>query len=66
MSEDEIKVLMAKEIVEDACEATKDKAKCRAILHRILTTGEGLGELTGLDEDDRKKLKERFRELGVE
>ncbi len=68
MSEEEIKTLMAKEIVEDVCEAVGEanRAKCRAILHKILTTGEGLTELAELPEDCRKTIKEKLKEFGME
>lgn len=69
MSEDEeIKVLMSKEVVEEVCEAVGDseRPKCRAILHRILVAGEGFEALGELSEDARKIIKEKLKELGVE
>jgi len=67
MSEDEIKVLMAKEIVEDICGAVGEanRAKCRAILHRILVEGRGFEALSELPEDCRKTVKEKLKEFGV-
>ncbi len=66
--EEGIKVLMSKEIVEDVCEAVGEanKAKCRAVLHKILVEGKGFEALAELPEDCRKTVKERLRELGVE
>jgi len=66
--EEEIKVLMSKEIVEDVCEAVGEanRAKCRAVLHRILVEGRGFEALSELPEDCRKTVKEKLRELGVE
>jgi len=68
MSEDEIKVLMAKEIVEDICEAVGEanRAKCRAVLHKILVEGRGFEALSELPEGCRKTVKEKLKELGVE
>jgi hypothetical protein len=63
--EEEIKILIAKEIVEDICRVAKDKDKCRAILHRILTTGENAKELLNLSEEDRIAIKERMRDFGL-
>jgi hypothetical protein len=66
--EEEIKTLMAKEIVEDVCEAVGEanRAKCRAVLHKILVEGRGFEVLTELPEDCRKTVKEKLKELGVE
>ncbi len=66
--EEEIKVLMSKEIVEDVCEAVGEanRAKCRAVLHKILVEGIGFEALAELPEECRKTVKEKLRELGVE
>jgi len=69
VSEDEeIKVLMVREIVEDICGSVDDRerGKCRAILHRILVAGEGLEALSELSMDSRRIIKDRLRDLGVE
>ncbi|MEM1868578.1 MAG: hypothetical protein QXU90_00490 [Acidilobaceae archaeon] len=66
MSEEEIKILMAREIVEDICGSVDDldeRSKCRSILHKILVNGTGLEELTNLSEDTRIAIRERLREL---
>jgi hypothetical protein len=65
MSEDEIKALMAREIVEDVCDVLdgEEKVKCRRILHRILVAGESFESLYELSEDSRRKLRIRFEEL---
>lgn len=65
--EEEIKVLMSKEIVEDVCEAVSEanRAKCRMVLHRILVEGKGFEALAELPEDCRKTVKEKLKELGV-
>jgi hypothetical protein len=65
MSEDEIKILMAREIVEDVCEVLngEERVKCRRILHRILVAGESFESLYELSEDSRRKLRIRFEEL---
>jgi len=66
--EDEIKVLMAREIVEEICGDLDggDRIRCRTIMHRILVRGEGFEALSELPEDCRKTIKEKLRELGVE
>jgi len=67
--EEEISILMAREIVEDTCIVIEDdleRAKCRRILHRILVSGERLDHqlaLAELSEDSRRKLRLRFEEL---
>jgi hypothetical protein len=63
--EDQIAVLMAREIVEDVCEGARDRARCRSILHRVMLTGQGLSELSELSEEDRRVIRERLRELGA-
>jgi hypothetical protein len=65
MSEEEIKILMAREIVEDMCKVLdgEDGVKCRRILHRILVAGEGFESLLELSEDSRRKLRIRFEKL---
>jgi hypothetical protein len=68
MSEEEIKTLMAKEIVEDVCEAVGEanRAKCRAVLHKVLVEGKGFEALSELPEDCKKTVKEKLKEFGVE
>ena len=71
MSEEEITVLMAKEITEEICKAVgnTDRPKCRAILHRILSEGlkeEYLEKLLELPEEVRRIIREKLKELGVE
>jgi hypothetical protein len=67
--EEEISILMAREIVEDTCIVIEDdveRAKCRRILHRILVSGERLDHqlaLAELSEDSRRKLRLRLEEL---
>lgn len=64
----EIEVLMAREIVEDACGSVKDareRAKCRAVLHRILVRGEGIEALLELSEETRRAIAKRLKEMGV-
>ena len=67
--EEEINILMAREIVEDTCIVIEDdleRARCRRILHRILVSGAKLDhqlELAKLSEDSRKKLRLRLEEL---
>lgn len=64
----EIAILMAKEIVEDVCgsvEDGKERAKCRAILHRILLHGRGFEELNELSEETRRVIREKLGEMGV-
>jgi len=70
MSEEEIKILMAKEIVEEICESipNHEKPKCRMILHRILVEGakeETLKPLLELSEEARKTIKEKLKDMGV-
>jgi hypothetical protein len=67
--EEEITILMAREIVEDTCIVIEDdveRAKCRRILHKILVSGERLDHqlaLEELSESSRKKLRLRLDEL---
>lgn len=64
--EEEIKILMAREIVQDICNDVGD-ARCYSILHRILVRMEGVEELKKLPEDVRRKIVEKVKEvLGVE
>jgi hypothetical protein len=66
--EEEIAILMAREIVEDTCIVIEDdveRAKCRRILHRILS-GARLDHqlaLAELSESSRRKLRLRLEEL---
>jgi hypothetical protein len=71
MSEEEIKILMAREIVEDVCSAVGEasRPKCRMVLHKILVHGatpDNLKELMDLPDDCRAAIREKLRELGVE
>jgi hypothetical protein len=69
--EEEIAILMAREIVEDTCIVIDDdveRAKCRRILHRILLGARldhqlALKELSELSESSRRKLRLRIEEL---
>jgi hypothetical protein len=67
--EEEIAILMAREIVEDTCIVIEDdveRAKCRRILHRILVSGDRLDHqlaLSELSESSRRKLRLRLEEL---
>ncbi len=66
--EREIRILMAREIVEEVCGAVGDseRPKCRVILHRILVAGEGFDRLYELSEEARKIIKEKLeREFGI-
>jgi len=68
VSEEEIKILMAKEIVEDICSKIKDienRSKCWGILHRILVDGRGFERLLELSEDARKIIKKELMRMVV-
>lgn len=65
--EDEILILMAKEVVDDVCGAIKevsDRSKCKSILHKILVRGTGFEAIYELSEDARKIIKEKLKEFG--
>lgn len=66
--EEQIVVLMAREVVEEVCSAVGEanRPRCREVLHRILVEGAGLERLAELPEDCRRAIKEKLRELGVE
>jgi hypothetical protein len=68
LSEEEIKILMSKEIVEDICEVVGEanRAKCRRVLHKILTEGFSVEKLSELPEDCRSTIKEKLKEFGFE
>ena len=66
--EDEIKILMAREIVEDVCEEVdmKWKPKCRTILYKILVhgaTSENIKPLIELPEECKETIREKLKEL---
>jgi hypothetical protein len=66
--EEEIAILMAREIVEDTCIVIEDdveRAKCRRILHRILSVArlDHQLALAELSESSRRKLRLRLEEL---
>jgi hypothetical protein len=67
--EDEIKILMAREIVEDICEEVdvEWKPKCMTILYRILVHGatpENIKPLIELPEECKKTIREKLKEMG--
>jgi ABC-type uncharacterized transport system YnjBCD ATPase subunit len=68
VSEEEIASLMAGEIAREACEtvAADSKARCEAVLRRILFEGKGFELLNELSELDKRAVKEKLRELVVE
>jgi hypothetical protein len=67
--EEEIALLMAREMVEDTCIVIEDdveRAKCMRILHKILVSGARLDHqlaLVELSESSRRKLRLRLEEL---
>jgi hypothetical protein len=65
VSEEEIASLMAGEIAREACEtvAADSKARCEAVLRRILFEGKGFELLNELSELNEKAVKEKLREL---
>jgi ABC-type uncharacterized transport system YnjBCD ATPase subunit len=68
VSEEEIASLMAGEIAREACEtvAADSKARCEAVLRRILFEGKAFELLNELSELDKRAVKEKLRELVVE
>ncbi|MGB9854785.1 MAG: hypothetical protein ACP5LB_07370 [Candidatus Bathyarchaeia archaeon] len=68
MSEEEIACLMAGEMAKEACEAVSGdcKAKCEAVLRKILVEGKGFELLNELSEESKKAVKEKLKELVVE
>ena len=68
MSEEEIASLMAGEIAREACEtvAADSKARCEAVLRKILFEGKGFELLNELPEESKRAVKEKLRELVVE
>jgi hypothetical protein len=68
VSEEEIASLMAGEIAREACEtvAADSKARCEAVLRRILFEGKGFELLNELPEESKRAVKEKLRELVVE
>jgi hypothetical protein len=69
--EEEIKILMAREIVEEICsEVDVEKApRCRAILHKILVNGateENLKPLKELPWEAKIVIMRKLMEMGVE
>ncbi|MEM3697413.1 MAG: hypothetical protein QXZ02_03050 [Candidatus Bathyarchaeia archaeon] len=65
MSEEEIAGLMAEEMAKDACETVVGdcKARCEAVLRKILIEGRGFELLNGLSEADKGAVKEKLRQL---
>jgi hypothetical protein len=68
VSEEEIASLMAGEIAREACEtvAADSKARCEAVLRKILVEGKGFELLNELPEENKRAVKEKLRELVVE
>jgi len=65
LSEEEIAGLMAEEIARDACEmvGADCKARCEAVLRKIIVEGKGFELLNELSEADKGAVKEKLREL---
>ncbi|MEM2262142.1 MAG: hypothetical protein QXK24_06805 [Ignisphaera sp.] len=65
MSEEEIAGLMAEEMAKEACEAVEGdcKARCEAVLRKIIIEGKGFELLNGLSEADKGAVKEKLRGL---
>lgn len=65
MSEEEIAGLMAGEMAKEACEAVGGdcKARCEAVLRKILVEGRGFELLNELPEESKRAVKEKLREL---
>ncbi|MEM3881433.1 MAG: hypothetical protein QXD19_06775 [Candidatus Bathyarchaeia archaeon] len=65
MSEEEIAGLMAEEMAREACEAVVGdcKARCEAVLRKIIIEGKGFELLNELSEADKGAVKEKLREL---
>jgi DNA-binding GntR family transcriptional regulator len=68
--EDEIRILMAREIAEDVCEGVlgSERARCYSAFHRLLARGDesAVGELKLLSPVSRRAIREALRRLGVE
>lgn len=68
--EETIRVLMAREIADDVCDAVVDPAdrgRCRVILFRILTEGRGADELRSLSEESRLAIEDKLsKDFGLE
>jgi len=66
MSEEEKITLMAKELADELCKGTKAN-KCHTIIYNILKTGKINHEsLNELPPEDRERIKENLKELGIE
>ncbi|MEM2768284.1 MAG: hypothetical protein QXQ47_08275 [Candidatus Bathyarchaeia archaeon] len=65
MSEEEIAGLMAEEMAREACETVEGdcKARCEAVLRKIIVEGKGFELLDELSEADKGAVKEKLREL---
>ncbi len=65
MSGEEIAGLMAEEMARDACETVGGdcKARCEAVLRKIIIEGRGFGLLNELSEHDKRAVKEKLGEL---
>ena len=65
MSEEEIAGLMAEEIARDACEmvGADCKARCEAVLRKIIIEGKGFELLNELSEADKRAVKEKLKDL---
>ncbi|MEM1820364.1 MAG: hypothetical protein QXU64_02100 [Thermofilaceae archaeon] len=64
----EIRILMAKEIADDLCDPVEDvgeRARCRAVLFRILARGSEFRELQALPEETRAIIRRGLAEMGV-
>jgi hypothetical protein len=70
MSEEEIRILMAREIAEDVCGGVLDgeRGRCYAAFHRLLARGDlgAVEELKLLSPISRRAVREALRRLGVE
>lgn len=67
VDEDEVRILMAREIVEDICEdiPIEHRGKCFSILHKILTRGTGFEELLKLPKEVKDIIKEGLKNMGA-
>ncbi len=65
MGEEEIAGLMAEEMARDACETVKAdcKARCEAVLRKIIIEGKGFELLNELSEPDKRAVKEKLKDL---
>lgn len=65
MSEEDIAGLMAEEMARDACETVRGdcKAKCEAVLRKIIIEGKGFELLNELSEADKRVVKEKLKDL---